>query len=180
SLDDVVGHTHRAPRLVAVAGGDEHARPRRGALALVEDAHLVVEQAHLAKARIEVLESLAEGMVEGVDGAVAGGRGGLAMPLTLRRTVASATGSASPRSSSTMTRKPSRSKYGLWLPRARSMRSSKEASAPSNWKPSSSMRLSISRMRRASGVFLSRSMPYSRAFQRTLDCPASSETSTRR
>src|SRR5215471_19232096 len=59
SLDDVVGHTHRAPRLVAVAGGDEHARPRRGALALVEDAHLVVEQAHLAKARKEVLESLA-------------------------------------------------------------------------------------------------------------------------
>ncbi len=60
------------------------------------------------------------------------------------------------------------------------MRSSNEASAPSNRNPSSSSRLSISRMRRASGVFLSRSMPYSLAFQSTFDCPASSETSTRR
>src|SRR5215831_4743751 len=55
-FDDVVGHAHRAPRLVAVAGGDEHAGPGSGALALVEDANLVVEQAHLAQARIEVLE----------------------------------------------------------------------------------------------------------------------------
>jgi len=36
------------------------------------------------------------------------------------------------------------------------------------------MRFNISRMRRASGVFLSRSMPYSLAFQRMFDCPASS------
>src|SRR5262245_940994 len=48
-LDDVVGHAHRAPRLVAVPGGDEHAGARRGALALVQDAHLVVEQRHLAE-----------------------------------------------------------------------------------------------------------------------------------
>src|SRR5262245_18826600 len=75
SPDDVVGRPHGAPRPVAVAGGHEHAGPGRRALALVEDAHLVVEQAHLAEARIEVLERLAQGMVEGVHGAVARGRG---------------------------------------------------------------------------------------------------------
>src|SRR5215470_8313332 len=82
-FDDVVGHAHRAPRLVAVAGGDQHAGPGCGALALVEDAHLVVEQAHLAQARIEVLERLSEGVVEGVDGAVARGRSVLGDALDL-------------------------------------------------------------------------------------------------
>src|SRR5438093_3457743 len=74
-LDDIVGHPHRAPRLVAIAGGDEHAGLGRRALALVENADLVVEEAHLAQVRVEVLEGLAEGMVESIDGAVAGGRG---------------------------------------------------------------------------------------------------------
>src|SRR3990172_10232407 len=48
-LDDVVGDPDRAPGLVAVAGGDEHARLGRRALRLVEDAHLVVEQGHFAQ-----------------------------------------------------------------------------------------------------------------------------------
>src|SRR5437667_4418445 len=74
-LDDVVGHPHRAPCLVAVAGGDEHAGLGRRALALVENADLVVEEAHHAQVRVEVFQSLAEGMVESIDGAVAGGRG---------------------------------------------------------------------------------------------------------
>src|SRR5215470_11512292 len=58
-LDDVVRHAHRPPRLVAVARGDEHARPRRRAFGLVEDAHLVVEERHLAQVRVELLEGLA-------------------------------------------------------------------------------------------------------------------------
>src|SRR5262249_47622697 len=82
-LDDVVGHAHRAPRVAAIAGGDEHARTGRGALALVEDTALVVEQAHLAEARIEVLEGLAEGVIERVHGAVARGRGVLGDALDL-------------------------------------------------------------------------------------------------
>src|SRR5215472_5289043 len=82
-FDDVVGYAHRAPRLVAVAGGDQHAGPGSGALALVEDANLVVEQAHLAQARIEVLERFAESVVESVDGAVARGRGMLGDALDL-------------------------------------------------------------------------------------------------
>src|SRR5215467_6549370 len=55
-LDDVVGDAHRAPRLVSVARGHEHARLGAGALGLVEDANLVVEQRHLAEVRVEVLE----------------------------------------------------------------------------------------------------------------------------
>src|SRR5262245_62539720 len=47
-LDDVVGHAHRAPRLVAVARGDQHPGAGGGGLGLVEDAHLVVEQAPLS------------------------------------------------------------------------------------------------------------------------------------
>src|SRR5712692_7278441 len=60
------------------------------------------------------------------------------------------------------------------------MRSSKDASAPSNWNPWSSSALTCSRIRRESGVSWSMSIPYSRAFQRMLDFPANSETSTRR
>src|SRR5713101_9017382 len=53
SFDDVVGHPDRAPRLVAVSGRDQHARLGRRALRLVEDAHLVVQQPHLAEVRVE-------------------------------------------------------------------------------------------------------------------------------
>src|SRR5215471_11847036 len=63
SLDDVVGDAHRAPRLVPVARGDEHARLGPGALGLVEDAHLVVEEGHLLEVRVEVLEGLAQRVV---------------------------------------------------------------------------------------------------------------------
>src|SRR5882724_12704746 len=75
SLDDIVGHPYRAPCLVTVARGDEHAGLGRGALALVEDADLVVEEAHLAQVGVEVLEGLAERMVERIDGAMARGGG---------------------------------------------------------------------------------------------------------
>ena len=46
-LDDVVGDADRAPGLVAVARGDQHARFGAGALGLVQDADLVVEERHL-------------------------------------------------------------------------------------------------------------------------------------
>src|SRR5713226_7032268 len=46
-LDDIVGHAHRAPRLIAVTRGDEHAGLGRGPFRLVQDAHLVVQQCHL-------------------------------------------------------------------------------------------------------------------------------------
>src|SRR5256885_17236930 len=62
------------PRLLAVARGDQHAGLCRGALGLVEDAHLVVEQPHRLEARVELLERLAERVVERVDGPVAGRR----------------------------------------------------------------------------------------------------------
>src|SRR5262249_32920710 len=65
-FDDVVGHAHGAPGLVAVARGDEDARLRAGALRLVEDAHLVVQERHLLEARVEALERLAERMIERV------------------------------------------------------------------------------------------------------------------
>src|ERR1700675_4461763 len=80
-LDDVVGDSHRPPRLVAVAGGDEDARLGAGTLGLVEDAHLVVQERHFLEARVKVLEGLPERVVEGVDGAVAGGGGVLGHPL---------------------------------------------------------------------------------------------------
>src|SRR6266851_2784053 len=74
-LDDIVGHPHRPPGLVAVARGDEDAGLGRGGLRFVEDPHLVVQQRHLAQIRVEVLEGLAEGVVERVHGAVARRRG---------------------------------------------------------------------------------------------------------
>src|SRR5512143_3794636 len=51
-LDDVVGDAHRPPRFVAVPRGHEHASLRPGARGLGEDAHLVVEQRHLAEVRV--------------------------------------------------------------------------------------------------------------------------------
>src|SRR5713226_2030765 len=80
-LDDVVGYAHRAPRLVAIARGDEHARLGPRAFALVEDAHLVVEQAHFSKIRVELLEGFPERMVEGIDGPIARGRRVFGHPL---------------------------------------------------------------------------------------------------
>src|SRR2546429_129727 len=74
-LDDVVRDPHRAPRLRAGARGDELPRLRRGALGLVEDAHLVVEEPHRPEVRVKLLERLAERVVERVDGPVARRRG---------------------------------------------------------------------------------------------------------
>src|SRR5215471_19050059 len=73
-LDDVVGDADRPPRLVAVARRDEHARLGAGALGLVQDSNLVVEERHLGQARVEVGERLSKGVIEGVDGPVAGRR----------------------------------------------------------------------------------------------------------
>src|SRR5258705_10969142 len=64
-LDDVVRDPDGPPRLVAVTRGDEDTGLGPGGLRLVEDAHLVVEQRHLAQVRVEVLEGLAEGVIEG-------------------------------------------------------------------------------------------------------------------
>src|SRR6266851_8807218 len=64
SLDDVVRDADGPPRVIPIARGDQDPGARRGRLRLVEDAHLVVEQRHLAQIRVEVLEGLAQGVVE--------------------------------------------------------------------------------------------------------------------
>src|SRR5215467_134288 len=71
-FDDIVGHPDRAPRLVSVAGRDQHAGLGRRPLRLVEDADLVVQQPHLAEIRVELLERLAERVVERIDRPVSG------------------------------------------------------------------------------------------------------------
>src|SRR5207302_9584930 len=71
-LDDVVGDTHRAPGLLAVARGDEDARLGSRPLRLVEDPDPVVDQADRLEGRVELVERLAQGVVEGVHGAAAG------------------------------------------------------------------------------------------------------------
>ena len=48
-IDDVVAHADRAPDRLAVAALDEHPCSGAGALAAVEDAHLVVAQRHAAE-----------------------------------------------------------------------------------------------------------------------------------
>ena len=55
----------------AVGGLDEHAGDGVGAVGRVEDAHLVVDQLELARARGRPAQRLAQGVVEGVDRAVA-------------------------------------------------------------------------------------------------------------
>src|SRR5436309_5774272 len=80
-LDDVVGDAHCPPRLVPVAGGDQHACLGAGPLGLVEDAHLVVEKRHLLEVGIEFLERLPERVIQRVDGAVSGGGGVLGNAL---------------------------------------------------------------------------------------------------
>src|SRR5439155_7109674 len=80
-LDDVVRDPDGAPRLLAVARGDEHARLGRGALGLVENAHFVVEEPHRPEVRVELLERLAQRVVERVDRPVAGRRGVLEATL---------------------------------------------------------------------------------------------------
>src|SRR5580765_2532085 len=66
-LDDIVGDADRPPGLVAVPRGDEDARLGAGALGLVQDADLVVEERHLPQVGVEVAEGLAQGVVERID-----------------------------------------------------------------------------------------------------------------
>src|SRR6185369_13826799 len=80
-LDDIVRDADRPPGLVAVSRGDEDARLGAGALGLVQDADLVVEERHLPQVGVEVLEGLAQGMVERIDRPVARRRGVLGNAL---------------------------------------------------------------------------------------------------
>src|SRR5678815_2700286 len=80
-LDDIVRDADRPPGLVAVSRGDEDARLGAGALGLVQDADLVVEERHLPQVGVEVLESLAQGVVERVDRPIARRRGVLGNAL---------------------------------------------------------------------------------------------------
>ena len=59
------------PRRLAVGGLDEHPGDRVGAVALVEDAHLVVDQLELRDLRVGLPDRLAQRLVERVDRAVA-------------------------------------------------------------------------------------------------------------
>src|SRR5690606_32665312 len=72
-LDDVLGDADRLPLVLVVGRLDEDARDRGGAVAAVQDAHLVVDEPHLAQFGVEALERLAERAVEGVDRPVADG-----------------------------------------------------------------------------------------------------------
>src|SRR5690606_1016032 len=70
-LDDVVAHADGDPAGLAVAGLDQHPGDRVGAVALVEDAHLVVDQLELGDRRPRLLDRLPQRLVEGVDWSVA-------------------------------------------------------------------------------------------------------------
>ena len=75
-LDDVLADADRAPGVAAVAGVDEHARDRAGALGLVEDPHLEVDQRDARRARAPAAPSaMPQRGVERVDRAVALGGG---------------------------------------------------------------------------------------------------------
>ena len=62
-LDDVLVHTDRRPRLLAVGRVDEHPRDRAGSALRVEHAHLVVgevhalERVHLTDYKVRVLDT---------------------------------------------------------------------------------------------------------------------------
>src|SRR5205085_8244977 len=71
SLYDVLRHADRAPHLIAVGGIEQHPGDRAGALGLVEDAHLEVDQVDVAQAGIYLDQRVAERAVERVDRAVA-------------------------------------------------------------------------------------------------------------
>ena len=110
-LDDVVPDADGDPRGLAVGGLDQHPGDRVGAVALVEDAHLVVDQLELRDLRVGLPDRLAQRLVERVDRAVA---------LAGRRRSARRRRAASrsprrppppPASSSVITRHDSTSKY---------------------------------------------------------------------
>src|SRR6195952_6026627 len=70
-LDHVVADPDGDPGAGAVGGLDQHAGDRVGAVPLVEDADLVVDQLELHDLGVELLDRLAQRVVQGVDRAVA-------------------------------------------------------------------------------------------------------------
>src|SRR5690242_15814313 len=64
-LDDVLRHADRAPHLIAVGSIEQHPGNRAGALGLVEDAHLEVDQVDVAQVWMDLYERLPERTVEG-------------------------------------------------------------------------------------------------------------------
>src|SRR5438445_172153 len=68
--DEVLRDADRAPHLVSVRGVDEHACDRVGALGLVEDPDLEVDQLDVAKMRVDLADRVAQRVVESVHRAV--------------------------------------------------------------------------------------------------------------
>ena len=79
--DDVLVDADRAPDVVAVGGVDEHARGRAGAVVLVEDADLVVDELDVLEVRVDLADRVAQRGVERVDRAVALGRADVALAV---------------------------------------------------------------------------------------------------
>src|SRR5713226_2943307 len=71
-FDDVARTPHGGPPLCPYARLDEHTGRGGGPGVAVEDAHLVIVEAHLVERRKRGTERFAQGRVEGVHGAVAG------------------------------------------------------------------------------------------------------------
>ena len=79
--DDVLVDADRAPHVLAVGGVDEHARDRAGAVALVEDADLVVDELDVAQVRVDLGDRVAQRGVERVDRPVALGGADVALAV---------------------------------------------------------------------------------------------------
>ena len=124
-LDDVLADADGAPDLVAVAGVEQHARHGAGALVLVEDAHLVVDELDVGQLRILPRDRLAQRGVERVDRAVALGGAHEALAVDCTLMVASATALPSARFS-TITRKLSSRNSGSCGASSRACSSSNE------------------------------------------------------
>src|SRR5919197_2889183 len=77
--DDVLVDADRAPDVLAVGGVDEHARRGAGAVVLVEDAHLVVDELDVLQVGVDLADRVAQRCVERVDRAVALGRADVAL-----------------------------------------------------------------------------------------------------
>src|SRR3954447_25812488 len=79
--DHVLVDADRAPHVLAVGGVDEHAGHRAGAVALVEDADLVVDELDVAQVRVDLGDRGAQGGVERVHRAVALGGADVALAV---------------------------------------------------------------------------------------------------
>ena len=79
--DDVLPDADRAPTVLAVGGVDQHARDRVGALGLVEDADLVVDELDVPQVRVDLADRVAQRGVERVDRAVALGGADVALAV---------------------------------------------------------------------------------------------------